>query len=181
MNKKTTADILAESFLEIAEQKNVNWITISDIVKNCGFSPATFYRHFRDKYDLIAWVYGKKSIEALGSTYTSINGWVSYCEENRKILLNLMENTSGYQSFIKSMIDIYVDYTENIIITNSGREALTDEIHRKVYLHVSGVILLINTWLKGKVNGTADEIAGTIHETFPESLRLLLTDTSKQK
>ncbi len=92
-----------------------------------------------------------------------------------------MENTSGYQSFIKSMIDIYVDYTESIIITNSGREALTDEIHRKVYLHVSGVILLINSWLKGKINGTADEIAGTIHETFPESLRRLLTDTSKQK
>ncbi len=60
MNKKTTADILAESFLEIAEQKNVNRITISDIVKNCGFSPATFYRHFRDKYDLIAWVRKKE-------------------------------------------------------------------------------------------------------------------------
>ena len=67
MNKKTTADILAESFQEIAEQKNVNRITINDIVKNCGFSPATFYRHFRDKYDLIAWVYGKKASKRLAA------------------------------------------------------------------------------------------------------------------
>ena len=101
--------------------------------------------------------------------------------KNRKILLNLMENTSGYQSFIKSVIDIYVDYTDNIIITNSGREALTDDVHRKVYLHVSGVVMLLNAWLKGKVSGTADEIAGTIQETLPESLRRLLTDTSKNK
>ena len=36
------------------KNKNVdNKITIQDIVDNCGYSPATFYRNFRDKYDLI--------------------------------------------------------------------------------------------------------------------------------
>ena len=41
MRRKTAGEILAESFRELAETKKI----------------ATFYRHFRDKYDLIAWDY----------------------------------------------------------------------------------------------------------------------------
>ncbi len=48
MKRKTTKEILAESFRELAENHPVNKITIQEIVDNCGFSPATFYRHFRD-------------------------------------------------------------------------------------------------------------------------------------
>ena len=47
MKRKTAKEILAESFRELAEE----------IADNCEYSPATFYRHFRDKYDLIAWDY----------------------------------------------------------------------------------------------------------------------------
>ncbi len=43
MKRKTSKDILAESFRDIAD--------------NCGYSSATFYRQFKDKYDLIAWDY----------------------------------------------------------------------------------------------------------------------------
>ncbi|MBQ7669567.1 MAG: TetR family transcriptional regulator, partial [Clostridia bacterium] len=47
--------MLAQAFREVAESKNIDKITIQDIVDNCGYSPATFYRNFKDKYDLIAW------------------------------------------------------------------------------------------------------------------------------
>jgi len=49
MKRKTTKDILAESFLELAETKRIDKIRISDITDNCGMSPPTFYNHFRDK------------------------------------------------------------------------------------------------------------------------------------
>ena len=55
MKRKTAKEILAASFQELAEVKSIDKITIRDIVDNCGYSSATFYRNFRDKYDLIAW------------------------------------------------------------------------------------------------------------------------------
>ena len=57
MKRKTAKEILAESFREVAETKPIDKITIRVIVDNCGYSPATFYRQFSDKYDLIAWDY----------------------------------------------------------------------------------------------------------------------------
>ena len=55
MKRKTAKEILAESFQELAAGKDIDKITVKDITDNCGYSPATFYRQFKDKYDLIAW------------------------------------------------------------------------------------------------------------------------------
>ena len=61
MKRKTAKELLAESFRELAEIKNIDKITVQDIVDNCGYSPATFYRHYKDKYDLIAWEYSRQT------------------------------------------------------------------------------------------------------------------------
>ena len=53
MNRKTTKEILAESYLELAERKTINKISVVDIVENCSMTKPTFYRYFKDKYDLI--------------------------------------------------------------------------------------------------------------------------------
>ena len=55
MKRKTAKEILAASFQELAAVKSIDKITIQEIADNYGYSPATFYRHFKDKYDLIAW------------------------------------------------------------------------------------------------------------------------------
>lgn len=48
MKRKTSKEILAEAFREVAEGKPVDAITVKDITENCGYSPATFYRQFKD-------------------------------------------------------------------------------------------------------------------------------------
>ena len=57
VKRKTAKELLAESFWELAEEKPIDRITVGEIVRNCGYSTATFYRHFKDKYDLIVWAY----------------------------------------------------------------------------------------------------------------------------
>ena len=60
MKRKTAKELLAESFRELAQERDIDRITVQDIAKNCGYSIATFYRQFRDKYDLIAWDYAQQ-------------------------------------------------------------------------------------------------------------------------
>ncbi len=60
MKRKTAREILADSFRELMEHKSADKITIREITANCGYSMATFYRQFRDKYDLIAWDYARR-------------------------------------------------------------------------------------------------------------------------
>lgn len=64
MKRLTAKEILAESFRELAQKMPIDRITVRDITANCGYSQATFYRQYRDKYDLIAWSY-TRDLEAI--------------------------------------------------------------------------------------------------------------------
>lgn len=57
MRRKTTKEILAESLRELAQETNIERITVKEIADNCGYSTSTFYRQFKDKYELIIWDY----------------------------------------------------------------------------------------------------------------------------
>ena len=65
MKRRTSKEILAESFRVVAERKNIDRITIRDITENCGYSRGVFYNYFTDKYDLIDWIYKIPVTEAV--------------------------------------------------------------------------------------------------------------------
>ena len=75
MKRKTAKEILAESFRELAESKSVDKITVPEIVENCGYSKTTFYRLFRDKYDLMAWDYAQRLQAIVGQTEREDYEW----------------------------------------------------------------------------------------------------------
>ena len=60
MKRKSAKEILAESFKELAQTTPADKITIKNICDNCGYSPATFYRQFKDKYELMCWLHEQK-------------------------------------------------------------------------------------------------------------------------
>ncbi len=66
MKRKNTKELLAESFLELVQTKRIDKITITEITDNCGMSQPTFYNHFKDKYDLIVWIYPSCVSEVMG-------------------------------------------------------------------------------------------------------------------
>src|SRR5450631_4454858 len=50
---KRTHKLVLEALLEQTVQKGFSALTVSDITKHAGINRATFYRHFRDKFDLL--------------------------------------------------------------------------------------------------------------------------------
>ena len=57
-----TKKVLAEGFKELMAKKPFEKITISDITDICGLNRQTFYYHFRDKYELLNWVFYNEAI-----------------------------------------------------------------------------------------------------------------------
>ncbi len=44
---------------ELLEKKEFSDITTTEIIERSGLSRATFYKHFRDKFELAAWKFGE--------------------------------------------------------------------------------------------------------------------------
>ncbi len=98
---------MVESFRELASKKSIDKITVKDITSNCGYSSATFYRQFQDKYDLIAWDYANKTERVLNQIGRDDFEWrdalretaIRYQKE-KDYLSNLLLHTSGHDAFI---------------------------------------------------------------------------------
>ena len=177
MKRKTAKEILAESFREIAEKKPVDKITVQNIVDNCDYSPATFYCNFRDKYDLIAWNHARgvaEIMDRISETYTwnqTLIDGAKWFYAEKEYLANLLQHTTGHDSFVRYMTNINCDALKKYILTSSDKEKLTAKEELLVRAYGLGTVSLTCEWIIGKIAATPEEIAFIYEEFLPLSLR----------
>lgn len=178
MKRKTTKEILADSFHELAQIKAVDKITVKDITENCGYSSATFYRQFQDKYDLIAWDETRITEEIMNKigngeyTWkdTLLEGAKSF-EKRKKYLANLFLHTSGLDSFYKYKTDLNYEVLKKQILKVSGKESVDEMTDMYLRLYCLGTVSLTCEWVLGKYHATPEQLAEIYEKSLPEPLR----------
>ncbi len=177
MKRKTSKEILAESFQELAESKPIDKITIKDITDNCSYSPATFYRQFKDKYDLIAWQYTQGVARIMDQIGTDNYQWrqalldgARNFQSQKDYLANLLLHTSGHDHFILYMTDINYDALKSYILKAHGLKALDIKTDMYVRLYCMGTVSLTCEWILGKYQAAPEELAEIYENALPEPL-----------
>ena len=61
----STKELIAASFMELAAQKPIDKITVREVAANCAITTVTFYNHFRDKYELLVWIYVNQAVNIM--------------------------------------------------------------------------------------------------------------------
>ncbi len=181
MKRKSTKEILAESFRELALKKQADKITIKQIVENCGFSSATFYRHFKDKYDLIAWDYVHRSNEIMNKVGVDDYEWkdtitdgVDFFLKDKEYMQNLLRNTSGHDAFVRYLSEANTEHLTKCIMKVSGREKLDPDTEILARIYCFGTVQTICQWLLGELKCDSDHLAVIYEEALPAPLREIL-------
>lgn len=60
-----TKKAISNSIKEIMKNKPLQKISVAEIVKKCGINRQTFYYHFKDKYDLVDWIYYNEVVSSI--------------------------------------------------------------------------------------------------------------------
>ncbi len=175
MQRKTTREILIESFKELAVNKDVEKITIKEITDNCGYSPATFYRQFKDKYDLIAWDYSEQVRSNMSKLGIDGHTWkqalltsARYSLDHKNYLLNLFKHTSGIYSFEQYMTDINVRFIVEYLRKNSV--PVDESLERVLRVYCYGTVRITLDRLLGKYEADSEELVKTYEMSMPECL-----------
>lgn len=181
MKRKTTKEILAESFRELAENRPVDKITIQEIVDNCDFSPATFYRHFKDKYDLIAWDYVHRTTEIMNKIGKDEYEWkdtlwdaMEFYLKNKEYIRNLIKNTSGHDAFVRYMSEANIDHLTKYILKLSGQKQLDDDTAVHVRVYCCGMVQTVCEWLLDNIKCNPDHLADLFEQALPPPLSRIL-------
>ena len=183
MIRKTTKEILAESFLELAETKPIDRITIIDIVGNCSMTKPTFYRYFRDKYDLMAWIFvqeAQQNVDRIGiGSYvwkdTLLDG-LRFYEKNRKFMVNALKHTSGRDAFIDQINRTDIEYITAEIRKKTGTEKIPGDLEAMVRIYCYGTGQYLCDWLLDSKPISCEAVASAMEAAIPERLRPFLCE-----
>ena len=181
MKRKTAKEMLAESFRELAEKKPVDKITVQDIIDNCGYSKTTFYRSFKDKYDLMAWNYIKRHKQIMDQTEnddyewkkTLVDGAADFYEQ-KEYLKNLLMRTSGFDSFSQYMKQVHFDSLKRCVLKASGLKNLDVKTEMYVRTYSQGTTDLTIDWIMGAYDVSPEELAEVYEDCLPVPLHKYL-------
>ena len=183
MKRKTTKEILAESFKELSQTKPISKITIADITENCGMTKPTFYRYFKDKYDLMAWLFVQEAqgnVNKIGKDGylwrdTLLDG-LHYYEKNRKFMVNALKHTSGRDAFINLINETDIAFIMDEIRKKLGISKVSDHLTALVKIYCYGTGQYMCNWLMDGCPVPCEEVALAMEACIPEELKPCLCE-----
>ena len=178
--RQTTKELLAASLKDLAQFKPVDKITVKELAKNCGLTAPTFYNNFRDKYELMAWIYNREveaSLENFGrgdSFEDVVCKWMEIVVADKNFYLNLLKNAVGQNSFRYATNDHAINLIAERIKTRHNLSELPPNIFFCLKFFMRGVSELVNDWALGKCDCSPREMAKFFIEAMPAPLKALL-------
>ncbi len=168
---------IARSFEVLLTAKNFDDITVMNIVEASGTSKATFYRHFKDKYDILD--YGiKNGIDSFFEPYLKGNSlqtahfdFQEYLYSKKEFFYKAMK-TEGPNSFENSLIHASVGLFYKIFELKSV--TVTPELEDITELYCTGAVSYLKKWIIGGFKEPPEYVSKITYESIPMIIRKYL-------
>lgn len=159
-----TKRALADGLKALMEHKPFSKISVGDICETCSMNRKSFYYHFRDKYDLVNWIF-----------YTEFVHTLNYCPDDRgwqhltDVLTYFHENKSFYSKALRiegqnSFRDYFHEILESILLEYMKiyfRDERDSTFAAEFF--TDAIICSIIRWLTSKDPDSPEEMTESIH------------------
>lgn len=175
-----TKKAMAESIKELMKKKSLEKITVSDIAKNCGLNRQTFYYHFKDKYDLVNWIYNSE----VAVTISSVSAGADWSTAMLNVL-NIMKKEKSFYigslnldrqcMFHDFLFSATRDMLVKIIGLHNTRENLKMSASDCVFIaefYTYGLVGMVIQWAKGGMKESPCEIVEKLAHFIDDSKRV---------
>ena len=159
-----TKRALAAALKELMEEHPFQKITVADICERCSMNRKSFYYHFKDKYDLVNWIYDTEFISAAhAKTYDSpwarIEDICDYFYKNREFYRRVLavEGQNSFSEHFREMIlPVFAEELRGIL-----RERRVLEFH--IVFYTDAFICSVERWLRDKECIPPEKFVALLH------------------
>ncbi len=100
---RRTHKFLQEAMIELITEKGFEAITVGDIAERAMINRATFYRHYQDKYDLVARIFEETTTQ-LVENMKPFHKDISDTENPPEIWIQLFEHVAEHARLYRAML-----------------------------------------------------------------------------
>ena len=170
-----TKQLFADKIMQLAKNKPIKDIQIKELCDLCGVERTTFYYHFRDKYDLVAWIFKQNYIEEASRAETinderMIREMFHRLSMQKEFFLNALQDSSQ-NNLREYMLAFYIGIEEKVLCEYYHTDSLNEELLYEVRNYSFGCMGQTIDWLLGKNNLSAEKMAHYQYKFMPEELK----------
>ncbi len=163
---------LLEAARKLIIEKGIDNITVQDILDESSVSRATFYKYYRDKYDLANAFYGEYVTENILPRYDGTNWDVLLVE----ILRFVKENKSYFRQLTDLEIHSFAEFVgeygkkgyRQTYLVNTGKKELSSEEEYRLEFYNAGCVRVITCWINDGCAEKPDYIARLLFSLMPD-------------
>ena len=143
-----TKRALAAALKELMREMPVSKISVGNICERCEMNRKSFYYHFRDKYDLVNWIYDTEFItvmqrKTIGSVWEFLEELCRYFYENRDFYrkaLQIRGQNSFEEHFREMLLPVEAEYLRGVF-----PEKELEQFHINFY--ADALLCALERWL----------------------------------
>ena len=182
-----TKEALVEALNRLLLTRSIDKITISDIADECGVNRMTFYYHFRDIYDCLAWAAEREAWKALSDCRdydTWDRGFLSILEHawaKKPYVMSL------YRSLSRGELERFLyAYVSGLVQPVILREASGMDISEKDLLFIANFykypfVGIFLTWISEGMEEEPEELVGQLRMMLRDSIHGSLERFEKER
>ena len=164
-----TKNALASALKRLMKERGFEKISVSEICEECGMNRKSFYYHFRDKYDLVNWIF---YVDFLGNLQVATyeTGWDALrdlCErfyEDRDFYLEALkiEGQNSFCDYVTETIEPLVAYFTEDIFKRGTEKEFFYTFFTDAFLHS------IMRWLEGNMQMKPADFVKNLQEVVTD-------------
>lgn len=162
-----TKKALADAMKRLMAAEPFQKISVGDICEACGMSRKSFYYHFKDKYDLVNWIFYTEFIETIDaadihSSLSLLSDVCTYFYRERTFYRSalLIEGQNSFSSYFREvMTPLLLDVYHEVFTSDENSQFFVDFL-------TDAILSAIVRWLTKEPNVTADEFINRMRSVF---------------
>lgn len=161
---------IAEKMRELMKHKPIDKIRVTEICKAADIERPTFYYHFKDKYDLVAWMF---CTDAYGTDITSV---ASAAAGINKMKQEILFYKRAYEDVSQNalwhyMLEYFVRRYSELAKEKLGTGILDTQLAYSIRFYCMGAVGMTQEWVLNDNITSAETVVQMMFASMPENLQ----------
>lgn len=161
--RKESRDRIERAFIELLQTRDIDKISVSELIKITQLNRSTFYANYVDIFDL-----ADKTREKLEREFSNLFADYDYFNERsgaEKMFTHIKENQMFYKTYFKLCYD-----DKHLISVYDAKRAEQEKISGNMKYHIeffrNGLNAIIKLWLAGGCQESPAEMAQVLKQEY---------------
>ncbi len=173
-----TKRALVGALRELLREKPLAQIRVRELAELCGIRRQSFYYHFADVYELLAWSVRQeretleRRRERLLTWRQALQDLLGYTAENRAYYRALLESQGreSLRQVLQDAVTGLLDQTVSYYQARCGAPGDAAERRRMVDCYASVLLALLESWICGDLRHSPEELLDLLENTVRRSV-----------